>query len=55
VFEALVDDAPDRLDETAARVRTLRAEGLGGRQPDDVVTGAVGWIGARPAAAGQVD
>jgi DNA primase len=48
VFEALVEDAPERLDETAARVfEQLRAEGLGARQPDEVLAGAVGWIEAR--------
>ena len=48
VFEALVEDAPERLDETAARAfEQLRAEGLGARQPDDVFAGAVGWIEAR--------
>ena len=48
VFEALVEDAPERLDETAARAfEQLRAEGLGARQPDEVFAGAVGWIEAR--------
>jgi DNA primase len=48
VFEALVEDAPERLDESGARAfEQLRAEGLGGRQPDDVFAGAVGWIEAR--------
>ena len=48
VFEALVEDAPERLDETAARAfEQLRAAGLGARQPDDVFAGAVGWIEAR--------
>jgi len=48
VFEALVDDAPDRLDETAARVfEALRGDGLGGRNADEVFTGAVNWIQAR--------
>jgi DNA primase len=48
VFEALVEDAPERLDETAARVfEQLRVEGLGARQPDEVLAGAVGWIEAR--------
>jgi DNA primase len=48
VFEALVEDAPERLDETAARAfEQLRAEGLGARQPDEVLAAAVGWIEAR--------
>jgi DNA primase len=48
VFEALVEDAPERLDETAARAfEQLRAAGLGARQADDVFAGAVGWIEAR--------
>jgi DNA primase len=48
VFEALVDDAPDRLDETAARAfETLKAEGLGGRLPDELFDGAVRWLDAR--------
>lgn len=48
VFEALLEDAPERLDATAARTfEELRAEGLGGRQADDVFAGAVSWIEAR--------
>jgi DNA primase len=48
VFEALVGDAPERLDETAARAfERLRAEGLGSREPDEVFTRAVNWIEAR--------
>jgi DNA primase len=48
VFEAEEDNAPDRLDETAARaVEHLRAEGLEGRAPDVVFTRAVDWIEAR--------
>lgn len=48
VFEALLDDAPDRLDDTAARAfEKLREEGLGGRDADEVFTGAVNWIQAR--------
>jgi len=48
VFEALVDDAPDRLDGTAARTfEALKAEGLGGREPDPVFEKAVGWLEAR--------
>jgi DNA primase len=48
VFEALVEDAPERLDESVARAfEQLRAEGLGARQPDEVFAGAVGWLEAR--------
>lgn len=48
VFQALVEDAPDRLDETAARAfEQLRDEGLGGRLPDEVLAGAIGWVEAR--------
>jgi len=48
VFEALVEDSPERLDDTAARTfEQLRAEGLGPRLPDEVLAGAVGWIEAR--------
>jgi DNA primase len=48
VFEALLDDAPERLDATAARAfEELRAEGLGGRLADEVFAAAVGWIEAR--------
>jgi DNA primase len=48
VFEALVEDAPERLDETAARTfEQLRDEGLGGRLADEVFDGAVGWLEAR--------
>jgi DNA primase len=48
VFEAEEDNAPDRLDETAARAfEHLRAEGLEGRAPDVVFTRAVDWIEAR--------
>src|SRR2546425_9672179 len=37
VFEALAEDAPERLDETAARAcELLKAEGLGGRAPDEL-------------------
>src|SRR5437899_8558437 len=37
VFDALADDAPDRLDETAARAyESLQAEGLRDEQPDVV-------------------
>ena len=50
VFEALADDAPDRLDETAARAyEGLQAEGLGGGQstPDALFEQAVNWLEAR--------
>jgi DNA primase len=48
VFEAEVDNAPERLDETAARAfEQLRSEGFEGRTPDVVFTRAVDWIEAR--------
>jgi hypothetical protein len=48
VFESLVDDAPDRLDETAARAyETLQAEGLGGEQPDVIFERSVNRLEAR--------
>jgi DNA primase len=56
VFEALMDDAPDRLDETAARAyEALQAEGLGagererreGGAPDALFERAVNWVEAR--------
>ncbi len=48
VFEALAEDAPERLDETAARAcEVLKAEGLGGRAPDELFERAVNWIEAR--------
>ena len=48
VFEALADDAPDRLDETAARVyESLQAEGLGSDQPDSLFERAVNQLEAR--------
>jgi DNA primase len=48
LFEALLDDAPDRLDEEAARTyERLREEGLGERDPDETFTAAVNWIEAR--------
>jgi DNA primase len=47
VFEALEHDAPDRLDETAARAfEALKAEGLGDRRPDDMFQKAVDWMEA---------
>jgi len=48
VFEALADDAPDRLDETAARAyESLQAEGLGAEQPDVLFERAVNRLEAR--------
>ena len=48
VFEALAEDAPDRLDQTAARVfEQLKAEGLGGQEPDPLFERAVNWLEAR--------
>jgi len=48
VFEALADDAPDRLDETAARAyESLQAEGLRDEQPDVVFGRSVNWLEAR--------
>ena len=48
VFEALADDAPDRLDETAARAyETLQAEGLGAEEPDVIFERAVNRLEAR--------
>ncbi len=48
VYEAVLDDAPDRLDDTAARVyERLKAEGLGGLDPDTAFTQAVNWMEAR--------
>ncbi len=48
VFEALADDAPDRLDETAARAyESLQAEGLGSEPPDVVFERSVNRLEAR--------
>ena len=48
VFEALAEDAPERLDETAARAfEELKAEGLGGRAPDELFDRAVSWMEGR--------
>lgn len=48
LFEALADDAPDRLDETAARAyESLQAEGLGTEQPDALFERAVNQLEAR--------
>src|SRR5206468_6605803 len=48
LFEALADDAPDRLDETAARAyESLQAAGLGNEQPDALFERAVNQLEAR--------
>jgi DNA primase len=48
VFEALADDAPDRLDETAARAyEALQGETLGDEVPDAAFERAVNWLEAR--------
>ena len=48
IYEALADDAPDRLDETAARAyESLQAEGLGSEQPDVLFERAVNRLEAR--------
>lgn len=48
VFEAAAADAPERLDDTAARVyEQLKAEGLGERAPDELFERAVNRIEAR--------
>jgi DNA primase len=48
VYEAVLDDAPDRLDDTAARVyERLKADGLGALEPDAAFTQAVNWMEAR--------
>jgi DNA primase len=48
VFEALVDDAPERLDEVSAgAIERLRDEGLGERDPDETFDLSVSWIEAR--------
>jgi len=48
VFEALVDNAPDRLDETAARAyEALQAEGVGQNTPDALFEQAVNRLEAR--------
>ena len=47
VFEALELDAPERLDETAARAfESLKAEGVGDRSADDMFQRALNWIEA---------
>jgi len=48
VFEAARADAPDRLDETAARAyEELKAEGLAGNEPDALFERALNWLEAR--------
>ncbi|MGH7569969.1 MAG: DNA primase, partial [Gemmatimonadales bacterium] len=48
VFEAVVDDAVAALEEPASRaLEQLRAEGVGGRDPDALFTRAVSWVEAR--------
>ena len=48
VFEAVQADAPDRLDETAARAyEELKAEGLAGNEPDALFERAMNWLEAR--------
>jgi len=48
VFEALADDAPERLDETAARTfDQLKATGLRDEDPDALLQRAVDWLAAR--------
>ena len=48
VFEAVADDAVLALDDTSARAyEQLKAEGLAGRDPDDMYEMAVNWLEAR--------
>src|SRR5258705_1519576 len=48
LFEALADNAPDRLDEMAARAyEALQAEGVGQNTPDAMFEHAVNWLEAR--------
>jgi DNA primase len=48
VFEAVADDAVLALDDTSARAyEQLKAEGLGGRDPNDMYQMAVNWMEAR--------
>jgi len=48
IFESLADDAPDRLDETAARAyEALQAEGLTDEQADIVFERSVNRLEAR--------
>jgi DNA primase len=48
VFESVADDAVLALDDTSARAyEQLRAEGLGGRDPNEMYELAVNWMEAR--------
>ena len=48
VFEAVADDAVLALDDTSARAyEELKAEGLGGRDPNEMYERALNWIEAR--------
>ena len=48
VFESVADDAVLALDDTSARAyEHLKAEGLGGRDPDEMYLVAVNWMEAR--------
>lgn len=48
VFESVVDDAVLALDDTSARAyEHLKAEGLGGRDPNEMYELAVNWLEAR--------
>jgi replicative DNA helicase len=52
VFQAVAENAPERLDETAARAyEELKAEGTEGgggeREPDQLFERAVNWVEAR--------
>ena len=48
VFEAAADDTALALDEVSARTyEQLKAEGLGGRDPNDMYERAVNWLEAR--------
>ena len=48
LFDALADDAPDRLDETSARAfESMQQEGLRDELPDAVFERAVNWLEAR--------
>jgi DNA primase len=48
VFESVADDAVLALDDTSARAyEQLKAEGLGGRDPNEMYERAVNWLEAR--------
>jgi len=48
VFESVADDAVLALDDTSARAyEQLKAEGLGGREPDAMYEMALNWMEAR--------